>query len=209
MFLQYIFGLLVCLAVNSLETSRSNKCCSRYFVHAVSTVEQVCNLFLMSIGKGFLGSKTPPNWSYWWYLVSLNCTGNLNFSSEFWRSRWAVFGRLKFHFRFSSLRSPGMLSAIAQSLNLPCWWSKLGGHAPSVLAVTYFNKVKFTRNFRSCSKNWIEKQDGRFVAMVTKYLQTLNLKFDQVKFNSLVLMWERNFEVTFGIFSVLVFQIIV
>ena len=26
-------------------------------------------------------------------------------------------------------------------------------------------------------------------------------------FNSLVLTWERNFEVTFGIFSVLVFQI--
>ena len=38
-------------------------------------------------------------------------------------------------------------------------------------------------------------------------LQTLNLKFDQVMFNSLVLSWERNFEVTFGIFSVLVFQI--
>ena len=48
---------------------------------------------------------------------------------------------------------------------------------------------------------------GRFVAMVTKDLQTLNLKFDQVRFNSLVLTWERNFEVTFGIFSVLVFQI--
>ena len=43
--------------------------------------------------------------------------------------------------------------------------------------------------------------------MVTKDLQTLNLKFDQVMFNSLVLMWERNFEVMFGIFSVLVFQI--
>ena len=28
----------------------------------------------------------------------------------------------------------------------------------------------------SCSKNSIEKQDGRFVAMVTKDLQTLNLK---------------------------------
>ena len=53
----------------------------------------------------------------------------------------------------------------------------------------------------------MEKQDGRFVAMVTKDLQTLNLKFDQVMFNSLVLTWERNFEVTFGIFSVLVFQI--
>ena len=38
--------------------------------------------------------------------------------------------------------------------------------------------------------------------MVTKDLQTLNLKFDQVMFNSLVLTWERNFEVTFGIFSV-------
>ena len=43
--------------------------------------------------------------------------------------------------------------------------------------------------------------------MVTKDLQTLNLKFDQVMFNSFVLIWERNFEVTFGIFSVLVFQI--
>ena len=42
--------------------------------------------------------------------------------------------------------------------------------------------------------------------MVTKNLQTLNLKLDQVMFNSLVLTWERNFEVTFGIFSVLVFQ---
>ena len=43
--------------------------------------------------------------------------------------------------------------------------------------------------------------------MEIKNLQTLNLKFDQVMFNSLVLTWERNFEVTFGIFSVLVFQI--
>ena len=49
-------------------------------------------------------------------------------------------------------------------------------------------------------------QNGRFVAMVTKDHQTLNLKFDKVTFNSLVLMWERNFKVTFGIFSVLVFQ---
>ena len=40
--------------------------------------------------------------------------------------------------------------------------------------------------------------------MVTKDLQTLN---DEVMFNSLVLTWERNFEVTFDIFSVLVFQI--
>ena len=53
----------------------------------------------------------------------------------------------------------------------------------------------------------MEMQDGRFVAMVTKDLQTLNLKFDHVMFNSLVLTWERNFEVTFGIFSVLVFEI--
>ena len=52
-----------------------------------------------------------------------------------------------------------------------------------------------------------EKQDARFVAMVTKDLQTMNLKFDQVMFNSLVLTWERNFEVTLGIFSVLVLQI--
>ena len=43
--------------------------------------------------------------------------------------------------------------------------------------------------------------------MVTKDLQTLNLKFDQVMFNSLVLMWKRNFKVTFVIFSVLVFRI--
>ena len=43
--------------------------------------------------------------------------------------------------------------------------------------------------------------------MVTKDLQTLNPKFHQVMFNSLVLTWERNFEVTFGIFSALVFQI--
>ena len=43
--------------------------------------------------------------------------------------------------------------------------------------------------------------------MVTTDLQTLHLKFDQAMFNSLVLTWERNFEVTFGIFSVLVFQI--
>ena len=35
----------------------------------------------------------------------------------------------------------------------------------------------------------------------------MNLKLDQVMFNSPVLTWERNFEVTFGIFSVLVFQI--
>ena len=43
--------------------------------------------------------------------------------------------------------------------------------------------------------------------MVTKDLQTLNLKFDQLMFDNLGLTWERNFEVTFGIFSVLVFQI--
>ena len=55
----------------------------------------------------------------------------------------------------------------------------------------------------------MEKQDGIFVAMVTNDLQTLNLKFDQVMFNSLVLTWERKFEVMFGIFSVLVFQITV
>ena len=45
------------------------------------------------------------------------------------------------------------------------------------------------------------------VAMVTKDLQTLNLKFDQIMFNSLVFMWERNFEVKFGTFSVLALQI--
>ena len=43
--------------------------------------------------------------------------------------------------------------------------------------------------------------------MATGDLQTLNLKFDEVMFNSFVFMWERNLEVTFGIFSVLVTQI--
>ena len=43
--------------------------------------------------------------------------------------------------------------------------------------------------------------------MVAKELQRLNLKFYQVMFNSLIFTWERNFEVTFGIFSVLVSQI--
>ena len=41
--------------------------------------------------------------------------------------------------------------------------------------------------------------------MATKDLQTLNLKFNQVMFYSLVFTWEK-FEVTFGIFSVLVSQ---
>ena len=52
----------------------------------------------------------------------------------------------------------------------------------------------------------MKKQNGRFVATVTK---DFHLKFDQVMFNSLVLTWERNFKVKFGIFSVLVFQIAV
>ena len=43
--------------------------------------------------------------------------------------------------------------------------------------------------------------------MVAKDLQTLNLKFDQVMFNSLAFTWERHFEVTFGTFSVLISQI--
>ena len=38
-FLQYIFGLLVCLAVMVWDLSPGKKCCSRYFVHAISTVE--------------------------------------------------------------------------------------------------------------------------------------------------------------------------
>ena len=37
-----------------------------------------------------------------------------------------------------------------------------------------------------------KKQDGRFAAIATKDLQTLNLNFDQVMFNSLVFMWEGN-----------------
>ena len=50
-------------------------------------------------------------------------------------------------------------------------------------------------------------KDGRFVAMGTKDIQTLKLKFDQVMFNSPVFTWERNFEVAFGILSVLECQI--
>ena len=69
------------------------------------------------------------------------------------------------------------------------------------------NLFQFNRNLRSCSKNLIRKQDGRFVALATKDLQTLNLKFDQVMFNSLVFTWERNFGVAFGIFLVLATQI--
>ena len=42
--------------------------------------------------------------------------------------------------------------------------------------------------------------------MTTKDLQTLNLKFDQIMLNSLVFTWERNFEVTCGIFPVIVTQ---
>ena len=38
-----------------------------------------------------------------------------------------------------------------------------------------------------------QRQDGRFVAMVTKDHQTLNLKFDQVMFNSLILTREKKF----------------
>ena len=43
--------------------------------------------------------------------------------------------------------------------------------------------------------------------MATKDLQALNLKFDQVMSTGLVFTWERNFEMTLGIFSVLVSQI--
>ena len=41
------------------DISPDDKCCSRYFVHAVSTVEQVCNLFPMScpVAKVFLSQK--------------------------------------------------------------------------------------------------------------------------------------------------------
>ena len=43
--------------------------------------------------------------------------------------------------------------------------------------------------------------------MVTKDLQTLNLKFEKVMFDSLVLTWEGNFEETFSIFLVFAVQI--
>ena len=62
-------------------------------------------------------------------------------------------------------------------------------------------KHNYDVTMTSINNIWFSKLDkGKFVAMVTKDLQTLNLKFDQVMFNSLVLKWERNFEVTFGIF---------
>ena len=51
------------------------------------------------------------------------------------------------------------------------------------------------------------KYTSKMVDLLTKDFQILNLKFDQVMFNNLVLKWEGNFEVMFGIFSVLVFQI--
>ena len=35
------------------DISPGNKCCSKYFIHVVSTVEQAHNLFPMSSGKGF------------------------------------------------------------------------------------------------------------------------------------------------------------
>ena len=55
MFLQYIFRLLVCSAVNGLETYLP----VTSVLHAVSTVEQVCNLFPMScpVAKVFLVQK--------------------------------------------------------------------------------------------------------------------------------------------------------
>ena len=45
------------------------------------------------------------------------------------------------------------------------------------------------------------------MSMVTKELQTLNAKIDQVMFNSLVFTCKRNFGVTVDIFSLLVIQI--
>ena len=43
--------------------------------------------------------------------------------------------------------------------------------------------------------------------MATKDLQILKLKFNQGMINSLFFTWERNFELTLGIFSILVTQI--
>ena len=73
--------------------------------------------------------------------------------------------------------------------------------------MTYFNKIKFTRNFRSGSKIELKSKMVDLI-MATRDLETLNLKFNQVMFNSLVFTWERNLEVTvFGIFSDLEIQI--
>ena len=56
-FLQYIWAAGLFGSEWFGDISHGNKCCSRYFVHAVSTGEQVCNLFPMSSGKGFLAQK--------------------------------------------------------------------------------------------------------------------------------------------------------
>ena len=52
----------------------------------------------------------------------------------------------------------------------------------------------------------VKNIDDRFVAIETNDLKTGNLKFDQVMFSCLVFTCERKFEVTFGIFSVLIAQ---
>ena len=50
-----------------------------------------------------------------------------------------------------------------------------------------------------------EKQRGGIMCPPPPYMVPKDPSLNRV--NSLVLTWERNFEVTFGIFSVLVFQI--
>ena len=132
------------------------------------------------------------------------------FAQESYLERWQQFSKIQKTYQFSF----PIWEEHVKEAEKWCFKSKIWKPKISSFVITkpqllwdYFNKVKFTRNFGSCSKNWIKEEDGRFVAMVTKDLQTVKLKSDQVMFNSLVLTRERNFDVTFGIFSVLVFQI--
>ena len=66
-----------------------------------------------------------------------------------------------------------------------------------LISVTHATTLQLVKiDIISCGKNVSPipnflMVDGRFVAMVTKDLQTLNLKFEQVMFNSLVLTWEK------------------
>ena len=103
--------------------------------------------FRCPMEKVFLAQKNPSNWSYWCYLVGLNCTENLNFSSEVWSSLWAFFGRLRFRFEFSNLRLLNMLGAIIFEplmLIFEVW-----GQAPSVLTVTVHPSIPLASYFRA------------------------------------------------------------
>ena len=63
------------------------------------------------------------------------------------------------------------------------------------LRLNLFQQSKSLVTTSGVVQKCVKKQDGRFVPLVTKDLQTLNLKFSQVTFHSLVFTWERNFHV--------------